>query len=313
MAATLGKTTVKAGRMELDTPLAFTEKWNVVNNTFEGAVVLNSDIPQTTLVGAWVGKHNGTGATGGLLINSAGTTVSMADNSFVSFGHPLGSPNVGSGAYALAAVNTSIPSTTVQGWYYDVVDVATAYWLQADAKIADMVTVGAQYASMDPDAVGLKTSTVYAVKAGVDVAGVNLYAAYSSTDKNGVLGFSNVATGDKTKIYTGLDSIYMDGIVTRPGTSTYKVGASATAMDVKLAAAYTSCETTGGATNDIAGLDLSASGKVGPVSLMAIYTQVYNEAASGNYGGVSASVSPWPFSRESFRRWRRPPARSTGR
>jgi hypothetical protein len=55
VAATLGKTTAKLGRMELDTPFAFSEKWSIVPNTFEGAVVLNQDLPDTTLVAAWVG------------------------------------------------------------------------------------------------------------------------------------------------------------------------------------------------------------------------------------------------------------------
>jgi len=60
LAATVAKTTVKLGRMELDTPLAFTEKWSIERNTFEAAVVINQDIPDTTLVGAFVGNGNGT-------------------------------------------------------------------------------------------------------------------------------------------------------------------------------------------------------------------------------------------------------------
>ncbi len=52
VAATLGKTTAKVGRMSLDTPLAFSETWSVVPNTFEAAVLINQDLPDTTLVGA---------------------------------------------------------------------------------------------------------------------------------------------------------------------------------------------------------------------------------------------------------------------
>ena len=40
-AITLGHTTAKVGRMELDTPLAFTETWSIERNSFEGAVLLN--------------------------------------------------------------------------------------------------------------------------------------------------------------------------------------------------------------------------------------------------------------------------------
>ena len=59
LAKTFGKTTVKVGRQELDTPFAFSEKWSIATNTFDAAVVLNQDIPKTTLVAAWVGRGNG--------------------------------------------------------------------------------------------------------------------------------------------------------------------------------------------------------------------------------------------------------------
>ena len=266
IATTMGNTTAKLGRMELDTPLAFTEKWNVVNNTFDAAVVLNNDLPDTTLVAAWVGKDNGMGGDG-LLISSNGKTADMNSN-FGTF--------MASGAYAVAAINKSLPGTTLQGWYYNVLDVADAFWLQADSKVA-MVNVGAQYANMNPKADGLETSSIWAVKASADVSGVNVYAAYSSADNDGVLGFANTATGDKTKIYTGLGSIYMDGIVTRPGADTYKVGASTTAAGIKLAASYTDSDADAG--NEISAWDVSASGALGPVGLQAIYTSVSNDSA----------------------------------
>jgi hypothetical protein len=276
MATTMGKTTVKIGRMELDTPLAFTEKWNIVKNTFEGAVVLNGDLPDTTLVGAWVGKHNGNIEGSGVLVGSTGRTANLngatdGSSPYATFGTD--------GAYAVAAVNKSIPNTTLQAWYYDVVQVANAYWLQADAKVMNMVTLGAQYANMDPTFnTTSKDSSIVALKAGVDVSGVNVYAAYSKADDNGVLGFANVSTGDKTKIYTGDNSIYMDGIVTAPGTKAYKVGASTKVMDVAVAASY--CDASDVydvAGSDISAWDVSANTKVGPLGLTAIYTSVSND------------------------------------
>ncbi|MDP1784581.1 MAG: major outer membrane protein, partial [Sulfuricurvum sp.] len=75
VAATLGKTTAKLGRMELDTPFAFSEKWSIVPNTFDAAVLINQDIPDTTLVGAWVGKGNGTNAVGGLGLGTNNTST----------------------------------------------------------------------------------------------------------------------------------------------------------------------------------------------------------------------------------------------
>ena len=60
----MGNTTAKIGRQHLDTPLAYTEKWNAAANSFDAAVLLNNDIENVTLVGAFVGKHNGYSAPG---------------------------------------------------------------------------------------------------------------------------------------------------------------------------------------------------------------------------------------------------------
>lgn len=268
LATTTGKTTLKAGRMELDTPFLFTEKWNLAYNTFEGAVAVNEDLPNTTLVAAWVGKHNGHGVAtsegGTFLAGSPGRTVSM--DSFNTFWN--------AGAYAAGAINKSIPNTTAQAWYYNIVHVADAFWLQADTKVAGMVSLGGQYAMTHPEAATSKDSNIWAVKAGVDVMGVNLYGAYSSTDNDGTLGFSNTGTGDKTKIYTGEDSIYFDGVVTGAGIDTYKIGAKGAVAGVKLAAAYINCENILNETID--GFDFSASTNVGQLGLTAIYTIVNN-------------------------------------
>jgi hypothetical protein len=311
LATTMGKTTVKAGRMELDTPLIFTEKWNLAYNTFESIVAVNTDLPDTSIVGAWIGKHNGHGAVdnrpntigvtpgdlrveGGIrLAGSPGRTVNM--DSFRTFG--IGTQ--ADGAYVLGAVNKSIANTTLQAWYYNVVSAADAVWLQADTKVAGMVTLGAQYATMNPSgdlskvatsfssAAGEesgKDSQIWAVKAAVDVAGVNLYAAYSKADDDGYLGFSNMSTADKTNIYTGLGSIYFDGVLTAPGVETVKIGVKGSVAGVTLEAAYVDASSANWSSNyvlqssngGINGYDFSASTKVGNLGLTAIYTIVNN-------------------------------------
>ncbi|PHM17566.1 MAG: hypothetical protein CJD30_05800 [Sulfuricurvum sp. PD_MW2] len=274
---------VAAGRMALNTPLCFSENWNVVDNTFEAAVA-HAYVGDTILAAAWVGKHNGVG----LLQPTAGrgTTVAYGGD-FHNFGV--------SGAYAAAAINKSVPNTTLQAWYYNVPDIADAYWLQADTKVAGMVDLGVQFAGMNTDsaittlgaaATSHRDSTVVAVKGAVDVAGVNLYAAYSKVS-TGTLGFANVATGDKTSLYTGLGSIYMDGeIVAAPDTKAWKVGASTKMVPgVTLSTSYCAAEVgnnegTAGAVQGAASVntdfkawDVVAATKVGPVDLTAIYTQ----------------------------------------
>lgn len=285
LAYTMGKTTAKIGRQALNTPLAFTENWNITENTFEAAVLLNNDIQDTTLVGAWVGKHNGVG----LLNPTAGRNTTLAYNGeFSTFGTD--------GAYAAGAINKSLPGVTAQAWYYDVVHLAHAYWLQADGKVMNMVDLGIQVAGMNPEVASSGTSNrsneAVAVKAAVDVAGVNLYAAYSTVSK-GTLGFANVATGDKTNLYTGLVSAYMDGeIAAAPDTDAWKIGASTKMIPgVALSASYAQAEVgnnggvsgivQGGATRntDFTAWDIVAKTKVGAVDLTAIYIQFNKDAA----------------------------------
>jgi len=277
LAYTAGKTTVKVGRQELNTPLAFTEKWNVVDNTFDAAVVLNNDLPDTTLVGAWVGKDNGS--------TKENTTVNNGGK-FSTFG--------ATGAYAAGAINKSLQGTTVQAWYYDVQSVADAYWLQADAKLMnDMVELGLQYANMDKKYVNYSDTDIYAVKLGVNVANSNIYAAYSSASDNNGNGiaqadnFSNVATGDKSMIYTALGSIYMDGEhTTKSDTDAWKIGASTKMVPgVTLSASYGEAETDGNNNAadkaEYSAWDVIASGNVGPLGLTAIYTQYEKEDSTG--------------------------------
>ncbi|MEA3374437.1 MAG: hypothetical protein U9Q62_12200 [Campylobacterota bacterium] len=180
LAYNMGNTTAKAGLMQLDTPLVFSETWNIAPNTFESYVLMNTDLPDTTLVGAYINKHNGTGAT------------VVADGKYSTFYEE--------GAYAVGVVNNSVKPLTAQVWYYDITDVASAYWLQADLE-AEGFVAGAQYASIDPDAVN--DSTGYAVKLGYNgIENLSMFAAYSSTDEDGVLDIANTATGAQSKLYT---------------------------------------------------------------------------------------------------------------
>lgn len=278
---------VAAGRMALNTPLCFSENWNVVDNTFEAAVA-HAYVGDTILAAAWVGKHNGVGLLQPVdtsvtpnVEHGRGTTVAYGGD-FHTFGL--------NGAYAAAAINKSLPNTTLQAWYYNVVNITDAVWLQADTKVAGMVDLGIQYSTMSPKNLGAGTSdrnsNAVAVKGAVDVAGVNLYAAYSKVS-TGTLGFANAATGDKTSLYTGLGSIYMDGeIVAAPDTKAWKVGASTKMVPgVTLSTSYCAAEVgnnegtpgavqgAASANTDFKAWDVVAATKVGPVDLTAIYTQ----------------------------------------
>ena len=239
LATTMGKTTAKAGRMELDTPLAFSEKWSVTPNTFEGAVVINQDIPDTTVVAAWVGKGNGINHLSPLDVNNNVSFLSAnglaqdymgAGGDFVTYGD--------SGAYALAVINNSFKPLTAQAWYYNVSNVADAYWLQADidCSLVKGLKIGAQYANISPKG-GISTdpatgltggptlndlddSSAYAFKLGYDaIENLHMFVAYSDVDSDGVLKIANTATnnlgGAQSKLYT--EAWWNYGYVGAPG------------------------------------------------------------------------------------------------
>ncbi|MDF1876771.1 hypothetical protein JHD47_02955 [Sulfurimonas sp. SAG-AH-194-L11] len=192
-ATTSANTTVKVGRMELDTPLAFTETWTIEKNTFESAVVINQDIPNTILVGAYIGRGNGV-----VNYNNTGAVVDV-NGEFTNYGS-VAAGVTGKGAYAVAAINNSWEPLTIQAWYYDIVAVATATWLQADYTMGNIIA-GAQYTT-----ISLNDSNAYALMVGYAVEdSFTAKIAYSAVDTNGDAGF-NTATyrggGSQSKLYT---------------------------------------------------------------------------------------------------------------
>jgi hypothetical protein len=207
MAATVGNTTAKIGRMELDTPLVFTEKWSIEKNTFESIAVINTDIPDTTLVGAYVGNGNGSETfgqnTNGTVAanNLAVAGVVNEDATFNTYGT--------NGAYAIGVINKSWKPLTAQAWYYNLTSLATAYWLQADLNI-DGILAGAQYTSTSLTAgnavapTATDASGTFAIMAGYEMKDTfTAKLAYSQTSDKGVLHGANTATSSgASKLYT---------------------------------------------------------------------------------------------------------------
>ncbi len=188
----ISNTTLVLGRQALDTPMVFTEKWNIAKNTYDAAVAVNNDIVDTTLVGAWVGRSNNAGSK---TVKTVNAEAGFNDNSFERF-------LTDEGAYAVGAVTKLIPAVTAQGWYYIAPSTAKVAWLQADTEYAGF-GLGAQYAMLDAD--DNSDGTAYAVKIGYNYEGLGLSAAYSSVDAmtgtSKALGFKNLSN-DQSKLYT---------------------------------------------------------------------------------------------------------------
>ena len=200
----ISNTTMVIGRQALDTPMVFTEKWNIAKNTYDAAVAVNNDIEETTLVGAWVGRSN---VAGGRTVNARNI-----GNGFSKF-------LTDEGAYAFGAVTKLIPAVTAQAWYYVAPSVANVAWVQADTDIAGFA-LGGQFVYTDPN--GGDTGNGFAVKIGYNYEGLGLSAAYSSMNDK-LMTAANLG-GSQSKLYT--EAWWGYGEVGQTDTDSYNVTAT---------------------------------------------------------------------------------------
>jgi len=285
IAATAGKTTAKIGRMELDTPLVFTETWSIEKNTFEAAVVVNQDIPDTTLVGAYVGNGNGN-ETLGQNERGAVTTLGLAAGAVVNESGDFTTYGT-NGAYAVGVINNSFKPLTVQAWYFDLTSLADAYWLQADLDASTLgvngLIAGAQYASVEVKSnnnLGIDNtddSSTYAFMLGYEVKDlVTIKVAYSSVDDDGVLGAANTATSTgKSKLYT--EAWWNYGKVTQLDTDSYNVSITSPVQGMfDLGLYYTDADQDkNSGDNDLTEVAVTASKSFGPLDATLAY--VYSD------------------------------------
>ena len=229
LSATIGGTTLISGKQELNTPLCFTEKWNVTSNTFDANVLVNKSlIPNTTLIYADVQTSNAAGESitdGGAALNSSGSFERVINANMV-------------------AASTNVAGAALNAYYYDVnleghVKTFSATWVDASYTVAG-VKVDALYSELDmqnPAVFDDENTYAQAVSVGTKVAGVSLFGAYSHVS-DGKVSFKNVGTQKKTKLPT--QAVYVDGtVVAKPGAETIKVKAGIPEIaGVKLAVQY---------------------------------------------------------------------------
>jgi hypothetical protein len=260
LAGTAGKTTAKVGRQTLDTPLAFTETWSIAPNTFEAIVLINQDIADTTLIGAWIGSSNyggdvyGAGAAG----TGYGSVVADVtnDSRFSQFHN--------SGAYTIGAINNSFKPLTINAWYYEAPSTASAIWASADLDM-EGILAGVQYTTFDPAASAAKDGDALAAMLGYamkDVATIKV--AYSTVDEEQGAG-QNLA-GVQTKMYTEMWWNY--GNVVQAGADSIAVSLEGTVAGLDLFGAYYMADIdVAGTANDyeVSEITLSASKSFGPL------------------------------------------------
>jgi len=290
IAKKVGNTTVKVGRQALPmslSPLAFSEGWNVFENTFEAALIVNSDIPDTLVVGAYVGQSNG----------STGDIASFGDLRVRTTASTTNATVAGT-AYMLTVQNKSIPMTTVTASYYDLANVganllvtedigADAVW--ADVAIADKslpmgLKIGLQAGSIMPDdatATKFADTTALGIKVGLaPIKDLTLCAAYTSVDgdDNKVnVAVKNTGTGIKTPLFTQMiynqDAIALDAdtFMLKAAYNTGDYGTIIAQGSVTTAGKSNLNNRTVGVENDYTDLELIYKVKVSGMDLMAAY------------------------------------------
>jgi hypothetical protein len=218
-------TSIKLGRQHLPaslSPLAYTEGWNAIKNSFEALLVVNSDIPNTTLVGAYVTKAN----------NSVGD---LND-----FNKIWNSDSV----LMFTAQNKSIENLTLTGSFYDILDVAQtnenqqAIWLDGKYALPQGMKAEGQFGRIYgdfTDAIGGKDSKAFGLRFSGKIGDVNASLAYSSVNK-GTINTANIAgSGVKSPLYTqGL--LNQNGV--KRDANSFKLTGSIKAFGGKFIAAY---------------------------------------------------------------------------
>ncbi|NCB82698.1 MAG: outer membrane porin, OprD family, partial [Bacilli bacterium] len=134
----IGKTNAKIGRQFISTPVVGGSSSRFFRESFEGVTVANTDIPQTTLIAAYVNKFQGrTSAVQSTDIGDAprfhkSIVVATKDAPVYDF----------DGAYTLGLINKSVPNLTLTAQYAVVNDVTVSAAVKGDV---DMYYTEANY------------------------------------------------------------------------------------------------------------------------------------------------------------------------
>ena len=258
----VGNTTLKMGRQELPkslSPLAFSEGWNVYKNTFDAIVAINGDIPDTTLVGAYVDRSNNH------------SDLSKFDD----FTALNGAVRPDKGAYMLTAQNKSLDGVTLTGSYYALPSGTAphvdAFWLDAKTDLNTLAQVPAKLAiqggQLKPD--GLDDTNALGIKASTKTNGVDLSLAYSKVG-GGTLSFQNVGTGVKTPLYT---QMVLNQNHIAHSNDTFVLGANMPLGPGKVIAKYDLTTDHSAANNDYNELDLIYKTKLLGTNVLAAYVR----------------------------------------
>lgn len=181
---TLANTEFKAGRMFMYLPLMKGNASRVVLESFEGATIVNTDLPQTVLSFGYAQKAQ----------SKTDGNGNIAE--FKKFAY-------GDYAYSVAAVNKSIQGLTLTAAYGEQDNYFDLLFSEMEYKRkSNQINYGvsAQYNATNYDT-SANDADMYSVKLDGDYNGFNAYAAYSDIS-DGTVQCDVVNTGDIIRLYT---------------------------------------------------------------------------------------------------------------
>ncbi|WP_263831976.1 OprD family outer membrane porin [Sulfurospirillum oryzae] len=206
VAYTIGKTTAKVGRQFISTPLVSGSGSRMIKESFEGGLVINTDVPQTTLAAGYVGKFQGrtTRAIDATLTGAQSDIPEFSKNA-VFYGVGVASFD---GAYTVLAINQSVPNLTITGQYARVNNVADTVVGDADVYVGALGYIlpvsnfklgfdGAYQKSKTDKEVQLDGNMVGLQASLIDLAGFGAKLGYTTTSNSDdvILGMGNGAGG----------------------------------------------------------------------------------------------------------------------
>ena len=262
---TYGKTLLKVGRQALDTPLAGPDDARMTPTLFQAALLVNSDLPSTTLIAAQVTAiaygtfANGYVNTGELAVVSGygaesnmqvGTYQPMSYAALSGVGNlssTAGSSVANNGVSVFAAVNKSVPNLTLQAWDYVAQNILNAVYAQGDYAFKNMINTGADLTAsvqyINEGGIGNKlagnvNSQYWGGQLAGKYSGFSLTGAYSATGNNTSKSSTNrinLLSGDIITPWAGMPA-FTQGMVTRHmffnNTSAFKVSAGYSLKDM---------------------------------------------------------------------------------
>ncbi len=163
-------TTAKVGRQYLATPLIASSGSRIFKESFQAAVLTNTDIKDTSISLMYVDKYQGR------------TDGNEGAPSF---------EKLGDGVFSIYATNNSIKNLSLAGQYVNAKDLVanntkdvSIYYLNAEYDF-NTFKLGAQYYGSDDDGAANNDGNAFAVKASTKIADISLAASYSEVSEDG--------------------------------------------------------------------------------------------------------------------------------